>query len=67
MAALGSGTTVLVVDDAAVDRKLVSNALERAGYSVVGAPTAARALELLEQLPFDCVLLDVNMPGQSGA
>jgi len=59
---------VLVVDDAAIVRKLVSEALTSdPGIEVAGvAPTGRLALAKLPQLSPDIVTLDVEMPGMSG-
>jgi putative two-component system response regulator len=55
---------VLVIDDEAVIRELMLEILQRAGYDVVGAETAGRALELLEDV--SVVVSDIVMPGLSG-
>ena len=62
-ASLGS---VLVVDDDEDSRRLLSHLLERRGYSVVLADGGPSALELLEEIEVDVVLLDVMMPGMDG-
>ena len=59
--------TVLIVDDAAVIRRLARNLLERRGYTVVGeADCAATALTLADSLTPDAVLLDVRLPDANG-
>ena len=59
--------TVLIVDDAAVIRRLARDLLERRGYTVVGeADCAATALTLAESLTPDAVLLDVRLPDADG-
>jgi CheY-like chemotaxis protein len=56
--------TVLAVDDAADNRKLLTDVLGRAGFRVQTAGTARQALE---QAPaVDAVLLDVSLPDLSG-
>jgi putative two-component system response regulator len=55
---------VLVIDDEAVIRDLMVEILERAGYEAVGAETAGRALELLDEV--SVVVSDIVMPGLSG-
>jgi DNA-binding response OmpR family regulator len=57
---------ILVVDDEAPMRKLLSINLEACGYHVRAACDGFEALELLNQQPFDLVLLDVSMPGLDG-
>lgn len=57
---------ILVVDDEQLVRNLAVQVLERAGYAVVSAGDAQRALELLESDEVDLVVSDVVMPGLSG-
>jgi two-component system chemotaxis response regulator CheB len=59
---------VLVVDDAVVVRRLVSEALcGQAGIEIVGtAPNGRVALQKVEQLTPDLVILDVEMPEMDG-
>jgi two-component system, OmpR family, KDP operon response regulator KdpE len=58
--------TILVVDDEAPMRKLLSGNLKASGYEVRTAEDGAEALKLIEEHPFDLLLLDVNMPGPNG-
>lgn len=64
----GRGETVLVVEDSANVRKLVSAMLRSNNYQVLDAPTAADALEILqrERGAIDVLLTDVIMPQMSG-
>jgi CheY-like chemotaxis protein len=57
---------ILVVDDEAVVRDLTVEILRRSGYVPQGVPSARRALELLDQEPFDLVVSDVVMPEMTG-
>ena len=57
---------VLVVDDDAVNRLLLSRALERDGHHVRAVANGLEALQALRDEPFDCVLLDVLMPEMDG-
>jgi CheY-like chemotaxis protein len=62
-----SKVTVMIVDDAAVIRRLARELLERRGYTVVGeADCAATALTLADALMPDAVLLDVCLPDADG-
>jgi len=57
---------VLFVDD---EEDLVSTVVERLelrGIEAAGAVSGQQALTLIEQQPFDVVLLDVRMPGLGG-
>jgi DNA-binding response OmpR family regulator len=58
--------TVLVVDDTADVRQLVTIVLADEGSAVVEAHDAASALRFAQTLPFDAVLLDQLMPGTQG-
>jgi adenylate cyclase len=57
---------VLVVDDNAANRDLLSRRLQREGYRVTSAADGAAALALTADENFDLVLLDLMMPGISG-
>ncbi|MBI1899253.1 MAG: response regulator [Acidobacteria bacterium] len=58
--------TILVADDMPNGRELMRTVLERAGYSVVEAANGFEALEKVQSLSPDLVLLDVQMPGLNG-
>jgi two-component system, OmpR family, KDP operon response regulator KdpE len=58
--------SLLVVDDEAPMRKLLSSNLKASGYAVRAAADGTEALKLIEEHPFDLLLLDVNMPGPNG-
>jgi len=57
---------ILVVDDLATVRALVSDILEEAGYDVETAADGEQALEGIERCRPDLVLLDLVMPGKDG-
>jgi adenylate cyclase len=57
---------VLVVDDNAANRDLLSRRLTRDGHLVTMAEDGAAALALADTGGFDLVLLDLMMPGLSG-
>ena len=59
-------STVLVVDDVAVNRDLVQAVLGHHGHDTLEAKGATEALRLLAQQHPDLVLSDVLMPGMSG-
>ncbi len=63
--AVGGGR-VLVVDDNAVNRDVLSRRLARDGYAVTLAADGAEALSLLAGGAFDLVLLDIMMPVMNG-
>ena len=57
---------VLVIDDDAMMRMLVREALEAGGFRVEEAEDGEVGLELLPRVQPDAVLLDVVMPGMDG-
>jgi diguanylate cyclase (GGDEF)-like protein len=57
---------LLVVDDVADNRFLLTHRLERRGLVVIEADDGTTALDCLAKDEFDLVLLDVNMPTMSG-
>lgn len=57
---------VLVVDDDAVNRKVVSSLLRNLGHRADEAGDGPAALEMLRHEPYDYVLLDIRMPGMDG-
>jgi adenylate cyclase len=61
-----AGGRILVVDDNAGNRDMLSRRLEREGYSVEAAEDGRQALEKLETGSFDLVLLDIVMPELDG-
>jgi two-component system phosphate regulon response regulator PhoB len=58
--------SVLIVEDEADIRELVTYNLTRAGYAVSGVVTGEEALASVEQAPPDLVLLDLMLPGMDG-
>ncbi len=57
---------ILVVDDNASNRDLLSRRLERQGHTVLQAEDGTIALAMVEKEALDLVLLDLMMPGISG-
>ena len=57
---------ILVIDDSSNIRKLVEFFLRSKGYSVVSAENGQEGLERLHQMPFDAIVLDINMPNMDG-
>jgi DNA-binding response OmpR family regulator/DNA-binding CsgD family transcriptional regulator len=58
--------TILVVDDTPETLGLLTDALDYAGFTVLIAMDGNSALELLDQITPDLVLMDAVMPGISG-
>jgi DNA-binding NtrC family response regulator len=57
---------VMVVDDDAVLRRLITDQTALMGFDSSAASSAEEALEALRKSDFDVVLLDIRMPGLSG-
>ena len=58
--------TILVVDDTPETLGLLTDTLDHAGFTVLIAMDGNSALELLDQITPDLVLMDAVMPGMSG-
>src|SRR5215203_5066148 len=65
-AATGARPRVLVVDDEATIRDLLSKTLALAEYDVDLAPDGRTALERLRLIPYDLLITDLKMPGVDG-
>ncbi len=57
---------VLIVDDESAIRRALRPPLTAMGFEVVEVPRGEKALQVLRTENFDCILLDVNMPGIGG-
>lgn len=57
---------LLVVDDDDRIRDLLKRYLTRQGFRVSAAANAGEARKLMKTLAFDCLVLDVMMPGETG-
>ena len=57
---------VLVVDDEASIRDLLSKTLALAEYDVDVAPDGRSALERMRMYPYDLLIADLKMPGMDG-
>jgi two-component system, NtrC family, response regulator AtoC len=57
---------VLIVDDEQNLRHMLQTLLKREGYEPVGVPSVENALKELREHPYDVIITDLRMPGQSG-
>jgi excisionase family DNA binding protein len=64
--ATGGRPRVLVVDDEATIRDLLSKTLALAEYDVDIAPDGRTALDRLRMIPYDLLITDLKMPGVDG-
>jgi DNA-binding NtrC family response regulator len=58
--------SVLIVDDDADVRRMLSSILEDEGYSVEAVDNGREAIRTCEKLPFDVALVDINLPDVKG-
>jgi len=65
-AAANARPRVLVVDDEASIRDLLSKTLALAEYDVDVAPDGRSALERMRMYPYDLLIADLKMPGMDG-
>jgi len=59
-------TAILVVENDEGTADALSNNLKKQGYRVTVTESAHDALELVEQIRFDLVFMDVNLPAMNG-
>ncbi len=57
---------VLVADDDQIMRSLITVMLEREGHRVTTVENGAEAIAAIQRMPFDIVLLDMQMPVMDG-
>lgn len=57
---------LIIIDDDALLRGMAAHTLRHAGFDVREAEDGLQGLELIEQAPFDLLLLDVMMPHMDG-
>ena len=61
-----SDIKILVVDDEADIRKVVSLLLKNKGYSVIEASNGSAAIDAVKQNDIDLIIMDIMMPKMSG-
>lgn len=61
-----SGLKILFADDEPVLQELMSLELPRMGYEVTVCPDGTTAAAALERNTYDCLLVDLDMPGMNG-
>jgi two-component system, chemotaxis family, chemotaxis protein CheY len=63
---MGVSRTVLVVDDSASIRQMVTFTLQEGGFAVMEATNGKEGLERLAQAKADLIITDLNMPVMDG-
>jgi CheY-like chemotaxis protein len=58
--------TILLADDDALGRMVVTTLLERKGHTVTAVENGARLLETMQNCTFDILLTDISMPDMEG-
>jgi two-component system, cell cycle response regulator DivK len=58
--------TVLVVEDNALNRKLIRDVLEHAGFTVLVATSGEEGVDVATRGGVDLVLMDLQLPGIDG-
>jgi DNA-binding response OmpR family regulator len=57
---------ILVIDDDDQTRRMLRQALERAGYEVIEARTGREGAQRYRTTPIDLIITDILMPGRDG-
>ena len=57
---------IMVVEDNAVNRLVVTKFLEKMGQQVIPATGGREAVSIFESNPVDLILMDIQMPGMDG-
>lgn len=65
-AASSSAVSILVVEDNAIYREMLTSVLEKENYVVSEAEDGALALELIQKESFDLIIMDLYMPKLDG-
>ena len=57
---------VLIVDDSAMDRKIMKTSIEDLGVNIIEAKDGVEALDIVKKNDIDAVLIDIEMPRMDG-
>jgi CheY-like chemotaxis protein len=58
--------SILLAEDNQVNAQFITKVLERQGHHLTVAENGQQVLELVDAQPFDCILMDVQMPIMGG-
>ncbi len=61
-----SGTLILLVEDNAINRRMIERQINHHGYATISVADAEQALELLRRRRFGLVITDFQMPLMDG-
>ena len=61
-----AGELILVVEDHALNAKLLRDFLQVKGYQLIEATTAEKGLQLAHEHRPDLILMDIRLPGMDG-
>ena len=62
----GRPLTILVAEDDAINRIFIESILAKMGHSFVSVGDGNQAVEKWRSMPFDCILMDIQMSGMDG-
>jgi DNA-binding response OmpR family regulator len=62
----GNGACVLLVEDEDQLRRVMKDLLEREGYIIAEARDGVQALDQVDRVAPDAIILDLNLPGLDG-
>ncbi|MFP5222287.1 MAG: ATP-binding protein [Acidobacteriota bacterium] len=60
------GLKILLVEDDVINKMTMERLLSKRGHQVVTAESGAEAIKILSREPFDCILMDMQMPDMDG-
>lgn len=60
------GKTILVVEDNDINQQVVFHTLRNAGARTDVVNSGKGALEMVDYKPYDCIIMDIQMPGMDG-
>ena len=66
LAQAANDATILIVDDEAANRDILSRHIQQLGLNTITCASAEAAFASLEETPVDLILLDLVMPGITG-
>ncbi|MDJ0652666.1 MAG: response regulator [Xanthomonadales bacterium] len=60
------GKRVLVVDDSVANQMVTASMCKHLGHQVTAVGSGREAIQTAKQIPFDVILMDIQMPGMDG-